>query len=102
MDLPIGTAPQILRQIVQDRTFRASEEAIREQYSPRKRIADYATILAVLSATFPPSDKGRVARHPLSVREPRADAGKGRLELGGNYWKLSTRTMSLVKASSWV
>ena len=53
MDLLIGTAPQILRQIVQDRTFRASEEAIREQYSPRKHIADYATILvAVLSATL--------------------------------------------------
>ena len=44
----------------------------------------------------------RIPRHPISVREPRGDAGRGRLELGGNYWKLSTRTMSLVKASNWV
>jgi hypothetical protein len=59
-------------------------------------------ILGESSATLTQSGYFSIARHSISVREPRTDAGKGRLELVGNYWKLSTRTMSLVKASSWV
>jgi hypothetical protein len=77
-----------------DRSQSADTSPIRTSCSFRRiRINDPSGLLARNS---------RLARHPLSVRELCADAGKGRLELGGNYWKLSTRTMSLVKASSWV
>jgi hypothetical protein len=44
-------------------------------------------------------DRFRLARHPARKS---SDIGNDGSQLGENYWKSSTRTMSLLTASNWV